>query len=102
MGCMVIVLIPNGNNDTHSIGLLELLWKVVEAIIETCLRVSVCLHDILHGFHEGRGTGMAILELNLVQELSSIYQDPLFLVLLDIQKSYGTVNWCRLLMTLEG
>ena len=99
---MVIVLIPNGKNDTQSIGLLEFLWKVVEAIIETCLRVSVCLHDILHGFHEGRGTGMAILELNLVQELSSIYQAPHFLVLLDIQKSYGTVNWCRLLMTLEG
>ena len=42
------------------------------------------------------------MELKLVQDLTSIDQEPLFLVLLDIRKAYNTVDWDRLLITLEG
>ena len=52
--------------DTRGIGLFESLWKVVEAIIDIRLRVSVRLHGVLHGFHAGRVPGMEILELNLL------------------------------------
>jgi hypothetical protein len=33
MSWMVIVLLPKGGWDCHGIGLLELVWKVVEKII---------------------------------------------------------------------
>ena len=77
MGWKLLVLIPKGNNDTQGVGLLETLWKVVEEIIDTRLRESIILHDILHGLIAGRGTWTAILELKVAQELYSIDQDPL-------------------------
>ena len=45
---------------------------------------------------------MAIMELKLVQEIAIIDHDPLFLVLLDIRKEYGTVDRERLIHSLEG
>ena len=45
------------------------------------------MHDVLHRFRAGRGTGTAIMELKLVEEISSIDHNPLFLVLLDIKKA---------------
>ena len=44
---MILVLIPKGNIDTWGIGLIELLRKVVEAIIEICLRTNVCIHRVV-------------------------------------------------------
>ena len=64
----------------------------MEAIIDTCLRESVLPHNVLHGFCAERGTGTAILEPKLAQELSGMYQDPLSLILLNLQKAYDTVD----------
>ena len=75
---------------------------MVEALIDTCLKSSLQLHDVLHGFRAGRGTGTAVMELNLVQELSSVDNEPVFLVLLYLQKAYDTVYRDRLIKTLEG
>ena len=80
----ILVLTPKGNTDTRGIGLLESLWKVVEVIIDTFLRASVRLHNVLHGLSEGRGTGTTTLELKLAKELVSVDQDPPFLVFLDL------------------
>ena len=102
MGWTVLVPIINGTTNTRGIGLLENLWKVVEALIDTRLSASLYMHNILHGFRARRGTGTAIIELNLTQEISSIDQDHLLLVLLDLRKAYGTVDQDRLLITLEG
>ena len=102
MGWTILVLILKGNTDTRGIGLLETLWKVVEVLVDTFLCASLQMHDILHGFRAGIGVGTAIMELKLAQELARIYQDPLFLVLLDLRKSYDTVDQDRLLITLEG
>ena len=44
---------------------------------------------------------MDILELNLVKELTSVDQDPLSPLFLDLQKAQATVHYGRLLMTLE-
>ena len=57
---MVLILIPKGTTDTRGIGLLETLWKVVEVLIDTCLRASPQMHKTLHRFREKRGTGMGI------------------------------------------
>ena len=60
-----MVLIPKVSTDTRCIGFLEILWKVVEAIIDTRLCTSIHFHDIICGFWAGRGTGTAIMDLKL-------------------------------------
>ena len=92
LGWNFLVLIPKLVTNTWGIGLLETLWKVVEDLIDTRLRASLQMQDVLHRFRDGRGTGTAIMELMLAQELSSIDQSPLFLVFLDLRKAYDTVD----------
>ena len=40
--------------------------------------------------------------MKLAHKLDSVYQDPLFLVFLDLQKAYYTVDFGCLMTTLEG
>ena len=61
-------------------------------MIDTRLCASLHIHNVLHGFRAGRGTGKDIMELNISQELSRIEQDPIFLVFLDLGKAYDTVD----------
>ena len=98
----ITVLIPKGNTYTWVIGLMELIWKVVEGIIDTCLRQSFRLHNVLHGFHTGMGTGKAILELKMLHELSILEQETLLLVFIDLLKAYDTIYRGRLLTALGG
>ena len=84
---IILVLLLKVNVDTWGIGILVSLWKVVEAIIETNIKTAVMFHDVLYGFHACRGTGTAIMEINMDQELASIDQAPLFIVFLDTRKS---------------
>ena len=50
------------------------------------------LHDALHGFRAGRGTGTATLEANLAQHLAWITYEPLFRVFLDVRKAYNSLG----------
>ena len=102
LGWTILVLIPKGTTDTIGIGMLETLWKVVEALIDTCLRASLQMNNILHGFRKGRGMGTAIMELKIAHDLARIDQELIFLVFLDLRKAYDTMDWDRLLITLEG
>ena len=96
-----MVLITKGTTDTQGIVILETLWNVVEALIDTRLCANVQFHDVLHRLRTGRGTGMVTIELKLVQELSRIDHAPLFLVFMDLRKAYETVERERLNLTLE-
>ena len=71
---IILVLIPKRTTGRRVIGLLETLCKVVEALIDTHLRASLRLHNVLHGFRYRRGTGTVIMKLKLTKELTSIYQ----------------------------
>ena len=86
-----MVLIIKGTTYTWGIGLLETLWKLVEALIETRLCANLQFHEVLHGFRAGRGTGRDIMELKIAQELSRIDHDPHFMVFLDLRKAYSTM-----------
>ena len=55
LGCAVLVLIPKGNAYTWGIGVLELVWKAVEAMIDTHINTVVQFHNVLHGFRAGGG-----------------------------------------------
>ena len=47
--------------------MIEVLWKVLEAIIYTRIKKVVTFHDVLHKFCASRGTGTAIMELKMAQ-----------------------------------
>ena len=53
--------------DPRRIGLMEVVWKVVEAVIDTRIKIVVQLHDVLHGCHVGRGTRNTIMDIKLAQ-----------------------------------
>ena len=95
-------IIPKGTKDTWGIGIMETLWKVVEAFIDTCICASLQFHDILHGFRSERGTREAIMDLKLAQELASVDTKPPFLVFLDLWKTHDTIDRDCLIPTLEG
>ena len=96
-----LTLLPKPDGGVQGIGLLEVLWKLIEAIIDTRVRATVTLHDALHGFIAGRGTGTAILEAKLHHELAGIRKMPLFQVYLDLRKAYNTIDRPRLLQTFK-
>ena len=50
LGRTVLVLIPKANADNGGIRMLEIVWKVVEAVIDTQIKAVVQFHDVLHGF----------------------------------------------------
>ena len=70
----ILFLLPKGNADTWGIGILEVLWKILEAIIDTRIKTEVMFHDVLHGFYACRGTGTAIIGIKMAQELATIDQ----------------------------
>ena len=80
----VYLSLPKVKKYTRGIGFIEVMWKIVEAVINTPIKMTVKFHDILYGFYTHQGTGTAIMELNMSQELDRIYQDPLFLLSLDL------------------
>ena len=72
LGWTILLLIPKSTTNTRGIDLLDTLWKVVEALIDTRIRASLQMHDVLHGFRSGRGTGTTIMGIKLSQELAII------------------------------
>ena len=53
----ILVLIPKDDADNQGIGLLEVLLKVMEAIIDTCIKKAAMFHDVPHIFHAGGEQG---------------------------------------------
>ena len=67
-----MVLIPKCYIVTEGIEMLEVVWKVVEAVIDARIKTAVRFNDVLRVFHEGREMGTAIMEIKLAQELESM------------------------------
>ena len=97
-----MVLLPKGNGDYRGIGLLEIIWKVIESIINRRIVSKVVLRDSLHGCIAGRGTGTACTETKLLQQLAKLAQKTLDNIFLDLRKAFDTVDRERMLEILEG
>ena len=54
------------------------------------LRDTINLHDALQGF--GQGREMATTEANLDQQLEGIFHEPLFQVIIDVQKAFDYLD----------
>ena len=61
-------------------------------IVNSRLRSSIVLHDVLHGFRQGRGAGTAIIEAKLEQQLAGIVHEPLFQIFIDVRKAYASLD----------
>ena len=72
-----VVLIPKGKGEFRGIGLVEVTWTVVVVILHRRLTEGIKLHDVLHGFREGRGTGTATLEAKLLQQIAAMREEVL-------------------------
>ena len=101
LGWVVTVLIPKGGGDYHGIGLLEPIWKVIERVIDKRLE-AIALHDSLHGCRTGRGTGTAVIEAKLTQQLAHIEQTPFYGVFIDLKNAFDAMDRERCLLILEG
>ena len=77
--------------------MIEVVWKVDEAVIKTWINPVVQFHDNLHGFCSWRGRGTTIVDLKVAQDLESVDQDPLLLLFLDLRKAYDNLYRWRLL-----
>ena len=68
------------------------IWKVCTSIVNSWLQSYILLHDVLHGFRQGRGTGTAIVEAKLEQQLAGIVQETLFQVFLEVRKACDSLD----------
>ena len=68
------------------------MWKVVAEILNRQLRASITFHDLLHGFWAGCGTGTAIIEAKLFQQLSTLVEEVLYVIFLDLHKAYDALD----------
>ena len=89
-----VVLIPKGlSRDFRGVGLVELMCNTVTSLLNRRLTTEIKLHNVLHGFQAGRGTGTAALEANLLQQVSAMREAVFFKVFLYHQKTYDALDW---------
>ena len=66
------------------------------------LMAAIKFQDALHRFWEGRDTGTATLEAKLLQQLAAMREEFLYVIFLDLTKSYDALDRSRILEILEG
>ena len=97
-----VVLMLKGGGEYCIIGPVEVVWKVLELILNFCFAASIAYHDSLHGFRAGRGTGTATLKVKLLQQVSSIREAVLHEIFLHLHNAYNALERSRCLDILEG
>ena len=70
--CQAVVLIPKGKKDYCGIGIMEVMWKVVAAILSLRLTASITFHDFLQRFRAGCRTVTATPEAKLLHQLADL------------------------------
>ena len=81
-----MVLLHKGGKEYCDIGLLEVMWKVVAAILNRRLVASITFHNFLHCFRAGRVTGTATLEAKLLQQIAALREEVMYVIFLDLHK----------------
>ena len=97
-----MVLISKGKGNYREIGLVEVMCKVLEKILNLRITASITYHNFLHGFRAGRGTGTITLKSKLLQQLSTLREEVLYVIFIDLHKAYDDLDRSRCLEILEG
>ena len=92
----MMVFLQKMKRGYWGIGVVKVVWKVCVTVVNCRIKSSVNIHNALHRFRAGRGTGVATLESNLAQQLEGISHELLFQVFLDKRKYYDSLDrgWC--------
>ena len=86
---MVVMIPKGGDTNFRVIGLVEVLWKAISAIINRRLSSSIQFHDIMRRFHAGRVTGTSTLEAKMLRHIIVMRDRVLHGIFLNIIKAYG-------------
>ena len=97
-----VVMTPKGKGEFRGIGLVEVTWKVIAVILHRRLTTGLQLHDALHGFQEGRGTGTDTLKAKLLQQLAAMREEVLYVIFFGLTKAYNALDRSRSLEILKG
>ena len=97
-----VVLIPKGKGEYRGIGLVEVMWKVVTAILNRRITASITYHEILYGFRASCSTVTATIKAKLIQQLVAMREEVLYVIFLDLHKEYYALDRDRCLEILEG
>ena len=76
---------------------MEVMWKVVAAILNRRFTASITYHNFLHGFWAGHRTGTSTLEAKLLQQLAALREEVLYMIFLDLHKAYDALDRYRCL-----
>ena len=97
----VLVLILKGSSrDFHSIRVLEVVWKLLETVLDTSF-LEIEPHDYLHSFRAKKRWRTSIMVANLHQELALREQAPLFVIFLDLKNAFDAMDREQCLDILE-
>ena len=97
-----VVLIPKVKGGCRVISLMEVVWKLVTAILNRQLTDSIIYHTFLHIFRAGCGTGIATLEVKFIRKLAVIREEFLYMIFLYLHKLYDSLDSDRCLVIVEG
>ena len=89
--CRALFLILKGVGDNRVIGLVEVVWKAVELILNCPFPPSITYHDSLHGFRSVCSTGTSTLEVKMIQKVATMREVVPHAIFLDLHKSYNSL-----------
>ena len=78
------------------------MWKVMTVILNHPLTTSIAFHDILHFVQACRDTGTPSLKAKLLQQLTIMREEVLYVIFLDLHKLYDALDRNRCMDILAG
>ena len=66
------------------------------------LTTSIAFHDVIHRFRAGQGTGIAYPKAKLIQKLTTMMEEVLYAIFLNLHNEYDTLDRDICLEILEG
>ena len=72
--------------------MVDTIGKVCTSILNSGLQRFIVINDVLQGFRQGRGTGTAITEAKLEEQLAGIFHVPFFQVFINVRKFYDSLD----------
>ena len=103
--CTRKTVVMNTNEDImyfRGIVMVDVIWKATTGIINRRLNTAIQYHDKLHGFQIGSRTVTTNLKDKLLQHLTTMREEVLHTILLELKKAYATLDWDKCLYILIG